>query len=172
MAGQALKRSEFGLLDAAGADEILDRIANGESLYKIAADANVRRTVIYQWLDARGLRERFQEARKLSATSRVDDAQIALEGATPESIGVVREKVKFQTWMAARSDRETYGDQTIVNHQINLGQTFVGLMRGVMEARGHALTDDGLRARDIVGSTQQQAIEVLVPRNTSDGSGG
>jgi hypothetical protein len=85
---------------------------------------------------------------------------------------VYKRQVKFQTWMAARSDRETYGDQTIVNHQINLGQTFVGLMRGVMEARGHALTDDGLRARDIVGSTQQQAIEVLVPRNTSDGSGG
>lgn len=156
------------MLDAAGVDEIMGRVQSGTTISRICRDTNVRREVFYMWLDARDLRPRFAAARKESAAALVDEAIDGLEDATPEDISVRREQAKYKTWFAGKLDRDSFGEATRVTHSVELGASFVEMMRG----RGQAQAIEQPRARiESVGSTQQPVETVLVPRNTSPDPG-
>jgi hypothetical protein len=129
MAGRPKHRAQIVTLDNAGPEDVLARVAEGETVKAIAESLGVRRQEFYMWIKKRGLTEQFQEAKKLSAEEAVDLATARIEKATPESISVDREYVKLAMWRASHLDRDQWGDRPTVAIQINGPEAFVQAMR-------------------------------------------
>jgi hypothetical protein len=112
------------------ADNILKRIAKGETLYKIAKDLPVSRTAVYYWLQTNPtFSDRYTRARALQATAWADEIYDISEGVNPDGtprdtrefghVTVQRDKLRIGTrqWLMAKARPDLYGDKVEVEHK-------------------------------------------------------
>lgn len=107
---------------ASGGDAaILDRIANGETMSSIAAEFGASRAMLSKHLSSSPERKRdLEAAKKEAAHALADQSGDILDGATPYSIAVDRERAKNRQWRASVLNREEYGESKAAV-TINLG---------------------------------------------------
>jgi len=104
---------------------ILERIAKGEALTKIAKDYDCSRHTLYKLLHKKeALWNLFEEARRESAMALAEEGTDILDSlaepnadgsiriVTREDIALARERVAQRRWLAQAFDRETFGIQT------------------------------------------------------------
>lgn len=108
-----------------GWSPILERIAKGEALMKIARDYDCSRHTLYKLLHKKeALWNLFEEARRESAMALAEEGTDILDKlaepnadgsiriVTREDIALARERVAQRRWLAQAFDRETFGIQT------------------------------------------------------------
>jgi len=108
-----------------GWSPILERIADGESLTKIAKDFGCSRHTMYKLLHKQdALWSLFRKARFESAWAHAEEGTEILDAlarpnadgssrvVTREDIALARERVSQRRWLAQSFDRETFGIQT------------------------------------------------------------
>ncbi len=114
MAGQPKRRELERQLDDEGrAEEVWERIGNGETLREIATTFNCSRWMLQRWIHAEPERERhYQEAKREGASAMVEEGKTLLDEADEHSSGAVQ-KARFQAdyrkWYAGIIDRQTFG---------------------------------------------------------------
>lgn len=104
---------------------ILERVASGEALTKIAKDYECSRHTLYKLLHKKEhLWNLFEEARRESAmalaeegTNIIDELSTPLADGTPrpvsrEDVALAKERVAQRRWLAQSYDRETFGIQS------------------------------------------------------------
>lgn len=122
--------------DQGGNSVIFDRIADGDTISKIASDWDVSRRMIYDWIHLDADREReWAQAKRMSADALVDKAAEALERApgtpTNADVSLIDKKVNFNKWLAGKRDADQYGekDKAGVEVTLNLNELHMTALR-------------------------------------------
>ena len=106
------------------ADDICERLANGESLRRICLTPNYpRQATVFRWLASHDeFREQYRVAREAQADTLADEIidiadgkRAAYEGTDAD---VQRDKLSVyaRQWVAAKLKPRTYGDKTQLEH--------------------------------------------------------
>ena len=101
-------------------DEIFHRVANGESLNAICADAHMPlRTAVHNWIreNKDGAYDKYARARELRAEFLADetlDIADSVMGAPMEMVQAARLAVDTRRWAASKLAPRTYGDKIAV----------------------------------------------------------
>jgi hypothetical protein len=123
--GTALDRS-------VGWAEVLERVESGESIAVIARSFNVTRGHFARLLhEDRERHELVLRARKVAADALVDEALEIVDGvgATREAIQIAKLRSEFRLWLAAKLDREQYGDGRGAPKQPSIGELHLAALR-------------------------------------------
>jgi hypothetical protein len=106
-----------GILSVGLADEICERIANGESLRSICADDYMPSTTsVCRWLDLYpDFREQYTRARARQADYYAD--QIVTIADTAEDHNKARLQIDARKWVAAKLLPKKYGERTTTTHE-------------------------------------------------------
>jgi len=125
----------FNTLDYIGIDAICDTISQGALLYDVAIVLDLPVAVLDRWLKrSDGYMDQYNEARRLSAQSKIAKANALLMSVRPtdrDAMAVAKAKAKADhlKWEATRDDPEGYGDrvkhdsaQSAVQFNIHIGQ--------------------------------------------------
>lgn len=95
------------------ADQIINRLADGETLIRITRDDGMPHTsAIHQWISTYpDFAERYQKARQHAATSLVEQMmeEVAAEE-RPEQVGLTRLKMETKRWVASKFNPQAFGD--------------------------------------------------------------
>lgn len=124
MAGTEIKRArrerfEAIAADKARIDELIDRVATGDSIRALAAELDVRYVLLWSLLsETHG--EQLKRARKAAASAlvdknvenadRVDDGKL-----NPKAASV---SARIREWTAAKWNRDEYGDRSAVDMRV------------------------------------------------------
>lgn len=97
------------------AQEICERLVNGESLRAIARDpAMPDKVTLLRWLTKHDeFRTQYVHARDLQAEGDFDEIEELAATATPESVQVVKLQVDTRKWVLARKAPKKYGDRVM-----------------------------------------------------------
>ncbi|MFC0500072.1 terminase small subunit-like protein [Asaia krungthepensis] len=100
---------------AAIADEICDRIMDGESLRQICRDPGMpgQRTV-FEWLEAptnEDFRSKYARARARAAEAFEDEIIDAARGATPEDAAARKVHITTMQWVMSKRAPKVYGEK-------------------------------------------------------------
>ena len=137
-----------------GAEWVMDQLADGRAVGKVATELGVSRRYLYMWRDRPGhketLKPMWEAAIKLSAEADLEnstadfdrlDREICVNPETGEmgtrvpataEVQLVTGRAKFRQWLAGRKDPEKYGDkQAGVNVNLNLGDMHVAAVEAV-----------------------------------------
>ena len=141
------------IADAGGVDEILDRIANGETMVSVAASLTPMEgfgphspTMLSNWLREDQQRaERLLQARARAASSLAEQSLHIADSANPDNVQVARLQVDVRKWLASKYDPAGFGDQK-AQVEINIGQLHVDALRKV-----NAEMSNSLRVNEIAG---------------------
>lgn len=105
------------------AEEICDRLINGESMRQIcAADDMPNRSTVLRWMDARpDFASRCAHARVLQADLMDDLVLETANATTPETAPADRVKISAYQWRAAKLEPKKYGDALQMKHSGAVG---------------------------------------------------
>jgi hypothetical protein len=95
-----------------GADYIVQRVADGETILGIAMELGWSRDLLSNWLNAReetGAALRVARAR--SAAAMAEHSVILADTAPPEHAPKTRLQIESRRWLASRYDPETFADR-------------------------------------------------------------
>lgn len=97
------------------AQEICERLVNGESLRAIARDpAMPDKVTLLRWLNKyEEFRTQYIYARDLQAEGDFDEIEEMAATATPETVQVVKLQVDTRKWVLARKAPKKYGDRVM-----------------------------------------------------------
>ena len=100
-------------IDVAIRDEILKRIAKGESLRSICEDDWMpSRESVRRWLDDDAdFCAQYARARELQADHYADETLEIAASATPETVQVARLQIDTRKWMAGKLRPKVYGEK-------------------------------------------------------------
>jgi hypothetical protein len=98
------------------ADEITERIADGESLRKICKGGTMpNRATVLRWLDERpSFAAKYERARELQADHMDDLILEAAENTDSDNAPAQRVKIDAYKWRASKLKPKKYGDKTLV----------------------------------------------------------
>ena len=140
-------KAKMAALDTVGEDEILERIAQGETMQTLCKEYDIGTKLWYKWLDrVDGRRARYNlamaEAGHFYASRAVNTAQ----SATPETVNVARLQVDTDKWMAAKRNAgyDTRQRDVAINISVNdLHAQAAALLNNVIEGDAVEVSDDG-----------------------------
>lgn len=97
------------------AQEICERLVNGESLRAISRDpAMPDKVTLLRWLNKHEeFRTQYVHARDLQAEGDFDEIEELAATATPETVQVVKLQVDTRKWVLARKAPKKYGDRVM-----------------------------------------------------------
>lgn len=109
------------------ADEICERLADGESLRQICRDEHMPdKATIFRWLNDerfRGFRDRYAHAREAQADALFDElVEIADDtGELDDNVKVQRARLQIDTrkWVASRLAPKKYGETNKIEHEVS-----------------------------------------------------
>ena len=130
MAGNPIKRQMLaGIADLGGVENVLDRIANGETLRDLALAVGCSRAMLGEWLlNEPERRALYHAARAASASALAEESLALADGASELGTSKARLQIETRQWLAGVYDREQYGPkQTAV--QVNIGALHIDAMR-------------------------------------------
>ncbi len=117
-------------MEAGGLEMICERIANGETMVKIAADFGENRDLLGNWLYSTPEgREMATRARARSANALAEQALTIADKGTTENAPKTRLQVETRRWLASKYDAAVYGDTRGPTVQINIGQLHIDALR-------------------------------------------
>lgn len=98
-------------------DAICDRIAQGESLRSICADADMpNHRDVTRWLDQNpDIVPQYACAREAQGDHEFDEIKDIVDAATPETVQVARLRADARRWRAGKLRPKVYGDKLDVN---------------------------------------------------------
>lgn len=127
MAGRPkLRALEAKIRDTEGGeDSLFERVADGEAMRSIAKSFGCSRPMLYQWAQKTKTRkDKFDEARKISAHSYVEDGQKILD--SPLTIGdhsgeasLRGKRAEWRRWLAGVRNAEYRPEKAGVNVNVN-----------------------------------------------------
>lgn len=93
---------------------VLERVASGETLTKIAPDLGCSRSFLNRMLTRKSqpkLHEAYLAARKEAGAALVEQAMDALDAAPMDrdALNAAKERANYRKWLAGCYDRETFG---------------------------------------------------------------
>jgi len=95
------------------ADQIIARLASGETILRIARDEGMPDPAsVHFWITTKpDFAKRYHEARSCAATSIVEQMMEDIETEDrPEQVGLLRLKAETKRWIAARFNPQMFGD--------------------------------------------------------------
>lgn len=102
------------------ADAICERIADGESLRRICATADMPdKATVFRWLAAMpAFCDQYARAREAQADSLTDDILPIMDERPTNMVQVMhkRDRVEARKWLASKLRPKTYGDKLDLNH--------------------------------------------------------
>lgn len=126
--------------DDGGNAVILDRIAGGDYLTEVAADWAVSVQLLRKWIRADPERvAEYEVAKRLSADALVEAAGVILDDAntiSSQHIAKAKSRSEFKRWLAAKRDREQYGDDVA---SLNLNLDLGGIHLDALRSHGRAI---------------------------------
>ena len=112
MAGKPEAKRQLALIEGLGLDEIVRRVAGGETIRSIAADLGVNPNRISTWVNSSDERaEALSRARMRGAHALVEEGHSIVMQATNESATVAKLQSDYLKWMAAKFNAAAYGEQ-------------------------------------------------------------
>lgn len=106
------------------AQEICDRLADGESLLNILRDDGMpSRQTIYRWLrdiDKQSFCDNYAQARESGADRHFDELYETALKAEPETVQVAKLQIDTMKWRLARQLPKKYGDRLEVDQKTEL----------------------------------------------------
>lgn len=120
MAGRPKLRSlKLRIIETGGYEALLDRIASGTTLRELATIYATSPQQIALLLNKPEWKEKFDEAKRVAANVRVEDAYEGVKRAMPEDVNVKRLQFEAAMKLATVFDRPTFGEQK-QSVQVNL----------------------------------------------------
>jgi hypothetical protein len=178
MPGMPITRASIEVIAAYGLDRILDRIANGEPLVKIAPEVGVSRPLLNGFLTgkiqvqgeptaARDQRvEAYQDAKKMAAQSMVEDAGVMLDEEKDFRMAqLAKSRAEHRRWQAERLDRDQFG-QPKQEIQVNIGVLHLDALRQRVIGTIPAADEIVVTAAEIAEAAATSPI--LIPDVTPD----
>lgn len=111
MAGKPEAKRQLALIEGLGLDEIVRRVAGGETIRSIAADLGVNPNRISTWVNSSDERaEALSRARMRGAHALVEEGHSIVMQATNESATVAKLQSDYLKWMAAKFNAAAYGE--------------------------------------------------------------
>lgn len=112
------------------ADQLCERLADGESLRFICQDQNMpTKAAVFRWLSANAeFADQYARARETQADSLFDDILVIAD--TEEDTNKARVKIDARKWMAGKMRPKVYGDKLGVEHS-------GGVTINVIDSFGH-----------------------------------
>lgn len=111
MAGKPEAKRQLALIEGLGIDEIVRRVAGGETIRSIAADLGVNPNRISTWVNSSDERaEALSRARMRGAHALVEEGHSIVMQATNESATVAKLQSDYLKWMAAKFNAAAYGE--------------------------------------------------------------
>ena len=143
-----------GALAEYSPDDLIEQIYNGAVPAALAEQIGVHKCSIYRHLAEH---PEYQKARKIGMAVRLDDAEIAVDGADERTLAIARERWRVVTWRAEREHPDTWG------------QRQASIVVNILNADG-ALA---VQAADLLSQLRQiatypQAIESDLPNNEAE----
>ena len=122
-------------------DELIEQIYNGAVPAKLAADIGIHKCSIYRHLASH---PEYQKARKIGMAVRLDDAELAVDGADERTLGIARERWRVVTWRAEREHPDTWGQRSTVVHEIGgeLAEALARTRERVIEGTASVVPED------------------------------
>lgn len=98
------------------ADEICERIADGESLKSICNDEHMpNKATVFRWLSDEAFRDKYERARDAQADALADEIVDIADGDGEESDPQRdRLRVDARKWVAAKLKPKKYGDKSLI----------------------------------------------------------
>lgn len=124
MAGAPKRRGLIKAIAALGGEEaILERIADGVTVTKLAEELGVSRPMLSGFLNrSSDAAERLARARETSADILAEDALRIADEATHDDDRAKRLQVSTRQWLAGKLNRARYGEAPTVAMQFNYGE--------------------------------------------------
>lgn len=120
MAGRPKLRSlKLRIIETGGYEALLDRIASGTTLRELASIYATSPQQIALLLNKPEWKKKFDEAKRVAANVRVEDAYEGVKRAMPEDVNVKRLQFEAAMKLATVFDRPTFGEQK-QSVQVNL----------------------------------------------------
>ena len=95
--------AKIAALDAVGEDDILERIAQGETMQMMCKQYNIGTKLWYKWLDrVEGRRDRYNAAQAEAAHFYANRAVQTAQAVTPDMVNVARLQVDTDKWIASK----------------------------------------------------------------------
>lgn len=121
-----------------GFTAVLERIANGESVGKVATTFGVSRGMMIKVLTDNGAdKSAFDEARRLSAEAHVEKATDIADHvkANRDDIFKARLQIGHLQWLASKLDRDTWGETPTPAVQVTINTLHLDALRAAPPAR-------------------------------------
>ena len=139
--------AKIAALDAVGEDDILERIAQGETMQMMCKQYNIGTKLWYKWLDrVEGRRDRYNAAQAGAAHVYANRAVQTAKAVTPDMVNVARLQVDTDKWMAAKRNAgyDTRQRDVAINISVNdLHAQAAALLNNVIEGDAVEVSDDG-----------------------------
>jgi lysozyme family protein len=95
--------AKMAALDEVGEEEILERIAQGETMQMLCKQYNIGTKLWYKWLDrVEGRRDRYNAAQAEAAHFYANRAVQTAQAVTPDMVNVARLQVDTDKWIASK----------------------------------------------------------------------
>ena len=95
--------AKMAALDAVGEEEILERIAQGETMQVLCKQYDIGTKLWYKWLDrVEGRRDRYNAAQAEAAHFYANRAVQTAQAVTPDMVNVARLQVDTDKWIASK----------------------------------------------------------------------
>lgn len=140
MAGRPKLRSlKLRIIETGGYEALLDRIASGTTLRELASIYATSPQQIALLLNKPEWKEKFDEAKRVAANVRVEDAYEGVKRAMPEDVNVKRLQFEAAMKLATVFDRPTFGEQKqSVQVNLSIGDLHLQALKQV----NHGITID------------------------------
>jgi transposase len=148
-----------------GFEVILDKIADGVPIKKLAKDYGVSRPLLSKVLNATPERKvLLAQARLASAASHAEDALLISDKMRPNKDAAAKARVQIahRQWLAQSLDRETFGKQPDTQINANFGDLYLDALRTRTVApppvRARIETSHDLQERNGIPSSEVEAL--------------
>jgi len=130
MAGQPVRhKMEADIAALGGPDAILERMASGETIKRIADSLGVSRPFLSGWMHKQVGAEAMEAARRQGADALADETLDIADNATEDRISKL--KITTRQWTAAHAYPERYADRQGPVVEINVGDLHLNALRRV-----------------------------------------
>jgi hypothetical protein len=156
---------------------VFDRIEAGDSLTSIAADLEVRRRFLIDWLELPANVTEYARSRVRAATSLAESAMEIADTVEPKADMIMRAKLKIQVrqWLARHWDKSRYSEAPGPTTVVNLAAVHADVIRRRSAEREQAQLQPqqpaAIEVEAIEAETEETAQQTpLLPGATPSGA--
>lgn len=128
-----------GLVAEIGSDGLLEmvcgRVTEDEDLTDISRSLEIPYSVLWRWLSEEGRMQDYENSLKARADREAHELLRIADGATDEEIQTAKLRVDARKWLAAKWDRDRYGESSKVQMDVRYQVDLAGALLEAEERR-------------------------------------